>query len=230
VQWQDDWPLMGIDGDGNGVGEPVAQYRKPDVGGTFPVAVPVTSDAFESNRLGLQWQWNANPRDDWYSLGARPSHLRLLSQPAPRTDLLLAPSLLLQKFPARAFSVETALEFAPAQTGEEAGLIIMGRNYASLSLYFTDNGFAVVFQASGADAVTLPVNTHAVRLRVDVQDGGRCRFFYAANDEFVEIGEPFQAVQGHWVGARVGLYCVAPVDNVPAGYADFRYFEFHPAP
>ena len=29
VRWQDDWPLMGVDYDGNGVGEPVASWQKP---------------------------------------------------------------------------------------------------------------------------------------------------------------------------------------------------------
>ena len=29
VHWQDDWPLMGVDYDGNGVGEPVAEWKSP---------------------------------------------------------------------------------------------------------------------------------------------------------------------------------------------------------
>ena len=32
VRWQDDWPLMGVDYDGNGVGEPVMEWQKPITG------------------------------------------------------------------------------------------------------------------------------------------------------------------------------------------------------
>jgi beta-xylosidase len=35
MQWQDDWPTMGVDFDGNGIGEPVSMYRKPEVGKNF---------------------------------------------------------------------------------------------------------------------------------------------------------------------------------------------------
>jgi len=31
VTWQDGWPLMGVDYDGNGVGEPVTAWKKPGV-------------------------------------------------------------------------------------------------------------------------------------------------------------------------------------------------------
>lgn len=71
VRWVDDWPLMGIDLDGNGIGEPVTEYKKPDVGKKYPIEVPQTSDEFNSKKLGLQWQWQANPRSDWMSLTVR---------------------------------------------------------------------------------------------------------------------------------------------------------------
>ena len=63
VEWADGWPLIGRDYDGNGIGEPVPLWRKPDVGRDTRIAVPATSDAFTSERLGLQWQWSANHRE-----------------------------------------------------------------------------------------------------------------------------------------------------------------------
>jgi beta-xylosidase len=64
--WRDDdWPVMGHDPDGDGKGEPVLVHAKPNVGRTYPVAAPQTSDEFEGAALGLQWQWNANPRPEW---------------------------------------------------------------------------------------------------------------------------------------------------------------------
>ena len=83
VQWVQDWPLMGTDQDGQGLGQPVLTFKKPDVGRPWPVTVPQTSDEFDSSDLGLQWQWQANPKDQWFSLTARPGWLRLNAVPMP---------------------------------------------------------------------------------------------------------------------------------------------------
>jgi len=86
VKWIDDWPVIGNDADGDGKGEPVIRHRKPNVGREYPVQAPQTSDEFAQNKLGLQWQWHANPLDDWLSLATRRGWLRLkaVSRPAFR--------------------------------------------------------------------------------------------------------------------------------------------------
>ena len=119
--WRDDdWPVIGDDPDHTGKGEPALVHAKPDVGRVYPITAPQTSDEFDGQTLGLQWQWNANPRADWVSLSARPGFLRLASVPAPKTrndgtpatkNLYDAPNFLLQKFPAPEFTVTTKLEF-----------------------------------------------------------------------------------------------------------------------
>ena len=64
--WKEDWPIIGVVKEGNDYGEPVLQYRKPDVGDAAETigqtTVDEASDAFFNDRLGLQWQWNANPK------------------------------------------------------------------------------------------------------------------------------------------------------------------------
>ena len=64
VRWEDDWPLMGEAQDEAMVGRPVLHHRKP-VAGEVSIAVPQDSDEFGTHQLGLQWQWQANHRDDW---------------------------------------------------------------------------------------------------------------------------------------------------------------------
>ena len=46
VSWQDDWPVMGVDQDGNGIGEPVSVFRKPEIPPPKKMYVPQTSDEF----------------------------------------------------------------------------------------------------------------------------------------------------------------------------------------
>ncbi len=76
VTWVDGWPMLGKDGKG------VVTAKKPDVGGSHPVAIPATSDEFNSPSLGLQWQWNHNPDNSHWSLTEHPGWLRLKSAPA----------------------------------------------------------------------------------------------------------------------------------------------------
>lgn len=64
MKWINDWPVIGEDKDGDGCGEPVLTYKKPDVGKTYPICTPQESDEFDSNELGLQWQFNGNIDDN----------------------------------------------------------------------------------------------------------------------------------------------------------------------
>jgi beta-xylosidase len=62
MKWVNDWPVIGVDKDNDGKGEPVMTGDKPNVGKSFPVATPSESDEFNSPSMGLQWQWQANPQ------------------------------------------------------------------------------------------------------------------------------------------------------------------------
>ena len=75
VKWIDGWPILGIDVDEDGIGEPVVQHRKPIQG--FPVTAPASDDDFSQSKLEPQWEWNHNPRTSHWSLTERPGWLRL---------------------------------------------------------------------------------------------------------------------------------------------------------
>lgn len=222
VRWEGGWPVMGVNHDEKGIGEPVLQYAKPNVP-PQPIAVPQTDDEFDQDKLGLQWQWHANHRDDWASLTDRPGHLRLRALPA-RADLGLTPSLLLQKLPARAFSTETLLELSSAE-GLQAGLIVTGQTHAAVAVERTANGPQIVFILNSKITDRLDLDAPRVELRVEMADGGLCRFAWRKEGNWRPIGEPFQATEGHWIGAKVGLFCRS-MREPAAGHADFDYFRF----
>jgi beta-xylosidase len=206
---------------GGATGQPVLYYRKPNLPSVWPTT-PATSDEFSSSKLGLQWQWHANHRHDWYSLSARDGWLRLFAQGSPASTLDRVPNLLLQKFPARAFIVETTLDLSGTKPGDEAGLIVMGRAHAALALRRTESGIQVVFRSSGTMALEAAAASTA-RLRVAVDEAGMCLFkFSLANDEWITVADRFQAQAGFWIGAKVGLYALG------SSHADFDFFRFHP--
>lgn len=219
VVWQDGWPFMGRNGN------PVLRFEKPFVNGGLPMAVPQTSDEFDSDKLGLQWQWPANHRDDWYSLGVRPGWLRLFPLPAA-ASLNRQPNLLLQKLAARSFTAETVLEFSPRQSGEEAGLVVAGESLAALGLQFDGNRNLVTFRVDERQEILAEARSSTVKFRVEVQDGGRCQFSFADDGGFVPVPASFEARKGVWIGAKLGLYSVKRPGNAPAGHVDVNYFRF----
>ncbi len=223
VEWKDNWPLMGMDYDGNGVGEPVPAWRKPAVTGPVPVAMPQTSDDFSATKLGLQWQWQANHDANWYSLAARPGWLRLFAQPA-HPDLGRTPALLMQKFPARSFCVETLLDLHSPHTTDCAGVAVVGGG-ENASLARTSDG--CVLNINGQDVAKAPLPEGPVRLRVCVDDTATCVFSYAgAGGVFIDLTSVFQAKHGGWMGSKVGLFCLTSQDETSSSYADFQSFTF----
>lgn len=227
VTWQDGWPLMGIDWDGNGIGEPVARHRKPGITHFNPPMTPQTSDEFDGPLLGLQWQWHASRRRDWYSLTTRPGWLRLFAVRLEGHDLSHAPNLLLQKFPAFAFAFETHVAFGPGLMGQRAGLVVMGREHAALSVRRSEAGLMIALVINGVEIAASEVSAGEIDLRVEVYDGGECVF--SATDwhgALCPLGIPFQAVGGHWIGAKVGLFSTMIGEGPSDGFADFDYARF----
>jgi len=247
MTWHDDWPVIGADPDGDGKGEPVLTYRKPNVGRAYPSAQPQTSDDFDDPALGLQWQWNANPRPEWFSLQTRPGFLRLANMPLPLTrndgtpapnSAYDAPNFLLQKFPAPEFTATTSLEFASTTVGDTAGLVIFGYDYAILGLRKTAEGNRLVLTINpGADkpgaeeheVAGVPVNVGKIYLRVNVrkiEGAAICDFAYSFdNRSFSPIGRTFKASVDKWMGAKVGLVASAQAGGNSGSHADFDWFH-----
>ncbi len=225
VAWKDGWPVIGVDPDGDGRGEPVLVHAKP-VAATTLVIEPPTSDEFASTSLGLQWQWQANPQPAWLSLAARPGFLRLFAQPAAHENLYHAPHLLLQKFPAPEFTITTRMDFHPGATNHPtAGLIIFGYDYAWIGVR---DGRVVQIAARHAsespafEETAGPSATATVFLRVTVARDAECRFSYSTDGEnFTPLGAAFHARVSRWVGAKAGLFA----SGASEAFADFDWFR-----
>jgi beta-xylosidase len=222
VVWEDGWPLMGDVNGGRG-GEPVLHFRKPADGPGVPVAVPQTSDDFMSEKLGLQWQWQANHEAGWHSLAARPGRLRLFAQAS--AGLAATPHLLLQKFPARSFVVETRLDVSALQIGEEAGLVVMGRAHAALAVRRSDAAGQMVMRVNHHDHLLENISAPEIKLCLRVGAGGTCEFGFEINGNLVSVPQPFLASAGEWIGAKTGIYCLKTAHGT-RGHADFGYFRF----
>lgn len=236
VSWKDGWPLMGVDIDGDGIGEPVMEYKKPGVGGSFPVRAPQTSDEFDGPSLGLQWQWHANPKAHWSSLSAAPGRLRLyaVKNHSQGGNLWFVPNLLLQKFPAPAFTVTAKIDFHGESLNEKGGLVVMGETWRFVALVKGENGLSIELgegefnQCEDKTIVveSVPLTSGECYLRLEVEEGGVCRFSYSVNGvDFNPIGREGKARKGRWIGAKAGLFCVNPNIRESSGYMDVDWFR-----
>lgn len=256
MKWVNDWPVIGQAKKGAEWGEPVTQYKKPNVGKTYPICTPVESDEFDGMVLGPQWQWQANYNEKWAYFAGDKGFVRLYSHPVSNDykSLWDVPNLLLQKTPAPNFSATTKITFSPIEKykGEKTGLVVMGLDYAALTVENTENGLKLSqVECKKADkgntekqnaSVDLKKNTFYLRAdistdgsKISKSEGGhdlvvKCQFYYSTdNKKFEKLGNEFQVKEGKWIGAKVGVFCTRPnIKTNDGGWADVDWFRIEP--
>lgn len=240
MTWTNNWPVIGIDKDGDGKGEPVTTFKKPNVGKSYPIQTPAESDEFNSHELGLQWQWPANPKPVWSFMNPSKGMLRLFSEKTDSAaNLWFAANTLQQKFPAEEFMVTAKLKFTPNPKleNEQAGLAILGLDYAGLAVSSSKGTQTLVYLGcTDAEKGTAEKRTPIVKLdsgflylRVQVRTGGKCTFSYSLdNAHFTEAGDSFTAKPGRWIGAKFGIFCTRDTQTNDAGYTDLDWVHVEP--
>lgn len=238
MKWINNWPLIGVDKDGDGVGEPVLTYKKPNIAKPSPIQTPEESDEFNGVSLDLQWQWQANPQATWSFLNPAKGLLRLYSVKMPDSakNYWDVPNLLLQKLPTERFTTVTKVTFTPNSKleNEKTGLIVAGLSYANLAIKSKKDGNYLVYTTCKAadkgkpekEETIVKLTSPTIYLSVTVSEGAKCQFSYSFDgDKYTKINDVFQAEPGKWIGAKVGLFCVRDQQTNDAGYADFDWFR-----
>ncbi|MGD9628997.1 MAG: glycoside hydrolase 43 family protein [Pyrinomonadaceae bacterium] len=240
ASWNGGFPVIGNDADGDGTGEPVLHYRKPNVGRSFPISTPQDSDEFNSPTLGPQWQWHGNPKAEWALPFPTRGVLRMNSVelPGEYKNLWDLPNLLLQKFPAEEFIATAKVTLNSRFDGERFSLIVMGANYSLIGVERTGNNLSVR-RATAIDADKGMVGdlgraevlsrdlTAPFYLRVTVSKGAISTFSYSSDGkDFRELGEKFTAREGRWIGAKIGFVFTRPGTFNDAGTADIDWIRF----
>ncbi|MBE6287062.1 MAG: glycoside hydrolase [Mediterranea massiliensis] len=253
MKWVDGWPVIGVDKDGDGCGNPVLTYKKPNVGREYSIKNPQESDEFSGFVIAPQWQWHANISEKWFYAAGDQGMLRLYSYPVIDgcRNLWDVANLLLQKTPAKNFTATTKLTFKPDRRykGERTGLVVMGRDYAGLVIENTEAGLVlnqvVCPNAENGEServnesVNLTDDTFYLRVKficgdekIPESEGGhdllvRCKFSYSFDGKkFKPLGDVFQVREGQWIGAKVGLFCTRPAMKInDGGWTDVDWFR-----
>ena len=209
MTWNEDWPVMGVDKDGDGCGEPVQTYRKPNVGATYPRCTPQESDEFDHFTLQPQWQWQANINEKWAWYAGDKGFVRLYSYPVPADykNLWDVANILLQKSPAPHFTATMKLTFTPDKryTGERTGLLVMGLDYAGLILEKSDNGIHLMQVSCKEAKLGTPEISHATVQLTDMPASEAAKVAKATDTDrttvwlrarFTDTGKKIQKSEG----------------------------------
>lgn len=247
MKWINDWPVIGVDKDGDGCGDPVSRYRKPKTDKTYPIETPVESDEFDTRKLGLQWEWHANYQDV-FGFTTNMGYARIYGHElSPHfKNFWEVPNLLMQKFPAEEFTATAKLKVSAKDDGQLSGLIIMGWDYSWIGVEKQGEKFllkqavckdaeqgnleqvstlAVLEPSRKFEAGLFPNYEREIYIRVHVDKGAYCRFSYSLDGKkFTEAGTLFKARQGKWIGAKVGMFSVTP-HGKERGWVDVDWFR-----
>jgi beta-xylosidase len=203
LKWRKGWPVIGENG------RPMREVGHDEVS-TKP---EVVRDEFDNRTIAPEWQWSGNRNIKYSFCHADSSFLRLFSYPAD--EVQTAPNLLLRKMPYNtAYTFEARLRFTPNARNakhEQAGLIVHGKQSKTLPI---------------------PGDEQWWYARIVVDRTNKCRFYLSRDQRRWElVGDMFQAVEGVWIGSRIGFYCVRdrkPINDT--GYLDIDWMTITPAP
>jgi beta-xylosidase len=225
VTWVDGWPVLGAVGS-DCLGTMVWSGRKPVL--NTPMVTPQTDDDFSGPKLGVQWEWNYQPRAEKWSLIERPGWLRLHAWKPLRPDnLKTAGNTLTQRTLRTKRNVVTVqLDPAGMADGQVAGLCHYNRNYATIAVR-RENGELVIEAARNQTIVPGPrVEAKLLWLRTEWGLDGVSRFSYSTDGKnFVTLGDSYPFAWGDYRGERVGLFSYN--NQGEAGHADFGAFTYH---
>lgn len=236
MKWKNDWPVIGVDDDNDGIGEPVTTYKKPNVSKDFPIISPNDSDEFNNPRLGLQWQWHANPQIQWgfpSSLGF--FTLNCIPKPENYKNLFDVPNLLLQKISAPNFTATVRVSNFLKNDNEEFGFVIMGLDYSYLRIKRIDGKFYISqIVCLNADKKTneqelsrTEIKNKDLFLRIKISEDGSAIFSYSEDQKnYRKIGEKFSIKEGKWIGAKIGFLALREGFINDAGYTNIDWIRF----
>ena len=232
VVWTNGWPQVGVDTDGNGIGEVVWEHKKPIAG--FPIIAPATDDDFNQPKLGWQWMWRFNPKMDRWSLTERPGFLRLKAcVPVKGGDtgtLKDLPNVIGQRLLGKHGNVMTAkLDFSGMVAGQEGGLhISSGDNNIIGVKKGADGKLQLFFRSNAGKGKTMVVTSGPVIKQADVWlqakvENGLATFFYSLDGKkFTSLGNEVRLLFGGFTPNLVGFYTMNTEEK---GCVDVDWFK-----
>lgn len=223
VKWSDGWPVLGING------HDVSVYQKPNVGNTYPIKAPATTDEFNTTKLGLQWQWNHNPDNNRWSLSERKGYMRLEASYAK--ELTTARNTLTQRVQGPLSTGTVEMDASGLKDGNVAGFGVFQDPYAYVAVR-QDNGIRKLIVCHKGKQTTVIENLKQdkvwFRARITDKDFTARLYYSLDGKDFSPAGEVLHMDLGYpWTANRFALLNYSETEEGVDGVADFNWFRFY---
>ncbi len=197
-----------------------------------PETVQKGENDYNGSNLKLEWQWNHNPNNKFWSLTERDGYLRLTTA-NKATGLLDARNTLTQRTYGPTCSGDIAIETANMKNGDVAGLAALQANYGYVGVKMENGQKSIVMvNADGGEAQeieNIPIDQDRVYLRADFnfyQHADDADFYYSLDGTtWNKIGNTLNMsfTIPHFMGYRFAIFNYATQST--GGYVDVDYFH-----
>lgn len=233
ARWVNDWLEIGVDTNNDNIGEPVVKYRKP-LGLESEILYPKDNDEFDSHKLGLQWQWQGYPKNNFYELTG--NSIKLFALPFNGENISDAPNVMCQLMNRPNFTVDTKVNIN-TKNGDSFGLVITGGSYYGIRIENKDNKIIAnqVSYELSKDIKTKEViygrseiNSDTVYLRLVVKYPCVISSYVSADGiNYEKVGNDVQynVSRKSWVGGKIGIFAVNTEGVNNNTYAEFEYIR-----
>ncbi len=235
ARWKDDWPLIGVDIDGNGIGEPVSVWKSPIARKTPTATIKAIGPTGliadlkpvgENSVLSPAWQWNHNPEDSAWSLNEKSGWLTL--QALPADNLKASRNMLTQKSVGFESEATVTIDGSALRDGDHAGMLCTGKQFMGVGIYRKGDKLHYYLEQDGERVSLGNCPKKTVFLRVTIDSDHNLHQFATSTDgrHFTPAGKPFPLRMGYWKGSRIGLFCYTTT-NTSGGKAFFTSFHYN---
>lgn len=239
VEWKEEWPIIGIDKNKTGTGNPVEMFNKPKTKVNIIPEKIEYSDYFKSGKYRLEWQWMANFKKEFLKEDRNIDGLLLNNLNTTGEEKALiwnSANILTQKIVGPEFICETKIDFANMIENSKAGLVILGDEYASLVIEKHKDSLKIIYLESETknnnkyeniiEVSDITTTKNIIYFKLKFYKNETCRFYYSLDDiNWKCFKDIFSPKGGTWVGARIGIYAIKDSKEDEVSYAKFLYMK-----
>jgi len=220
VNMKNGWPMMKLN--------PNDKYSKSNLSALTPQ---------------LSYQWHSNYQEHYGFQTTTGTRVYAYNMAEGDKNLWDVPNLYLKKFDEETFADTLRLTVTAKAAGDESGVVVMGRDYYRISVAFDGNNFSLnqiickdadkgkseeskqicqLKSRSYGDSAKKNYET-SISIIVRCAKGAVCSFAYSTDGgrHYTDIPDTFQAREGKWIGAKYGVFSIAP-DKTVKGWIDLK--------
>lgn len=223
VTWIDEWPIIG-NVDENGIGHMQWKVEKPNL----PKSKSdfTASEQFKGKKIKPHFQWNYQPREDFYSLTERKGWLRLKAfRPVETGNIMKAGNTLVYRVIQFAGSAEIKLDISAMTNGQIAGICHFSQDNSYLGVRMIDGKKYIEFKTADTNPIYgMEITKKQIWFKSEWDSNGVSRYSYSLDGKkYILFGADYQLKWGAYRGDRVGVFSFNDISD--SGYVDIDFFK-----